>query len=447
MATADDLSLANQAGNLFRAELNAIVLALGTGFADADEPATTYPNLWWLDLTANRWKRRNNANDAWVDIGPIDSLVGWLPVSTHSTGQTAAATDRGELFDYTAAGVTHAFAAASALGAGWFCAVRNSAASGDVTLDPNSTEQIDGAATLVLKPGESVLVACTGSAFRTVGRLKDMVGDSGSGGQRGAVPAPAAGDAAAGKFWKADGTWAVPAAGEVGSYLWYAGLDTPTGYLECDGAAVSRATYANLFAKLVKSATITVTIASPGVVTWTGHGLKNGWPVKFSTTGALPAGIVAGTTYYIRNKATNTFQLSATPSGAIIDTTGSQSGVHTGICAPHGDGNGSTTFNTPDRRERIQMAAGDFDNPQSRVTEAISGIKAATLGATGGDQRLHQHQHLSPDGQAFMTFPGAGTGNTGSGIFTQTSNATQNAGSGAAQNMPPVGVDRLLIKH
>jgi hypothetical protein len=37
-----------------------------------------------------------------------------------------------------------------------------------------------------------------------------MVGDSGSGGAAGAVPAPGAGDAAAGKFVKADGTWAVP---------------------------------------------------------------------------------------------------------------------------------------------------------------------------------------------------------------------------------------------
>lgn len=37
-----------------------------------------------------------------------------------------------------------------------------------------------------------------------------MVGDSGSGGLTGAVPHPAAGDAAAGKFLKADGTWAIP---------------------------------------------------------------------------------------------------------------------------------------------------------------------------------------------------------------------------------------------
>lgn len=40
--------------------------------------------------------------------------------------------------------------------------------------------------------------------------LPVMVGDSGAGGSKGAAPAPAAGDTAAGKYLKADGTWAVP---------------------------------------------------------------------------------------------------------------------------------------------------------------------------------------------------------------------------------------------
>ena len=43
-----------------------------------------------------------------------------------------------------------------------------------------------------------------------------MVGDSGAGGTKGLVPAPAAGDAAAAKYLKADGTWAtVSASGAV----------------------------------------------------------------------------------------------------------------------------------------------------------------------------------------------------------------------------------------
>lgn len=37
-----------------------------------------------------------------------------------------------------------------------------------------------------------------------------LVGDSGAGGAKGVAPAPGAGDAAAGKFLKADGTWTVP---------------------------------------------------------------------------------------------------------------------------------------------------------------------------------------------------------------------------------------------
>ncbi len=50
------------------------------------------------------------------------------------------------------------------------------------------------------------------------GDYPDMVGDSGAGGTKGAVPAPAAGDAAAGKYLKADGTWAVPSAGTLSDH-------------------------------------------------------------------------------------------------------------------------------------------------------------------------------------------------------------------------------------
>lgn len=78
------------------------------------------------------------------------------------------------------------------------------------------------------------------------------------------------------------------------------------------------------------SSTVTITIASPGVVTWTGHTFANGEPIVFSTTGALPTGLTAGTTYWIINQAANTFQVSATPGGAAINTSGSQSGTHTG---------------------------------------------------------------------------------------------------------------------
>jgi hypothetical protein len=48
------------------------------------------------------------------------------------------------------------------------------------------------------------------TATQATAILNNVVGDSGSGGTKGLVPAPGAGDAAAGKFLKSDGTFAVP---------------------------------------------------------------------------------------------------------------------------------------------------------------------------------------------------------------------------------------------
>lgn len=78
-----------------------------------------------------------------------------------------------------------------------------------------------------------------------------------------------------------------------------------------------------------RSGTVTITIASPGVFTLNNHGAPAGTPVVLSTTGALPTGLTAGTTYYVVSPAANTFQLAATVGGAAINTSGSQSGTHT----------------------------------------------------------------------------------------------------------------------
>ncbi|PBC23472.1 MULTISPECIES: hypothetical protein [unclassified Mesorhizobium] len=86
-----------------------------------------------------------------------------------------------------------------------------------------------------------------------------------------------------------------------------------------------------------KSAAATITIASPGVVTFTGHGLAANTAVKFSTTGALPTGLTAGTTYYVKTVLdADTFTLATSKGGTAIVTTGSQSGVHTATTVPAG---------------------------------------------------------------------------------------------------------------
>ena len=93
----------------------------------------------------------------------------------------------------------------------------------------------------------------------------------------------------------------------------------------------------NAFSNTVGTATVTITIAAPAVITWTAHGLVTGSPVVFTTTGALPTGITAGTTYYAITSSTlgvNTFQIATTAilaaAGTAVTTSGTQSGTHTG---------------------------------------------------------------------------------------------------------------------
>jgi hypothetical protein len=81
-------------------------------------------------------------------------------------------------------------------------------------------------------------------------------------------------------------------------------------------------------------ATVTMTIASPCKVTLTGHGIPDGTPVCFTTTGALPTGLTASsgstpTVYYTKNAGTNDFEIEASIGGGSINTSGSQSGTHT----------------------------------------------------------------------------------------------------------------------
>jgi len=79
--------------------------------------------------------------------------------------------------------------------------------------------------------------------------------------------------------------------------------------------------------------TVTISIATPGVVTFVAHGRPIGSPVRFATTGALPTGLTAGVTYYIiaGGYTANAFEVATSIGGTAINTSGSQSGVQTVI--------------------------------------------------------------------------------------------------------------------
>lgn len=155
----------------------------------------------------------------------------------------------------------------------------------------------------------------------------------------------------------------------VGSIMWFAGSSTPPGWIAANGSAVSRSTYATLFAAIS-----------------TTYGAGDG-----STTFNVPS--VAATTgaYYIRYTTAlgtqTTTSLSTAPVGTMIDwpvtssyPTGwlradgsavsrvSYADLFTLLGTTYGSGDGSTTFNLPNM---IQSGTG---SPVTIIKASLGGI-------------------------------------------------------------------------
>lgn len=82
--------------------------------------------------------------------------------------------------------------------------------------------------------------------------------------------------------------------------------------------------------RVPKTNTFTADAGTDALTSAAAHGLANGDRVAFTNSGgALPAGLAAVTEYFVRNITSTTFQVSATPLGAIIDITGTGTGTHT----------------------------------------------------------------------------------------------------------------------
>jgi hypothetical protein len=110
-------------------------------------------------------------------------------------------------------------------------------------------------------------------------------------------------------------------------YVWAGGT---AGALSTPGGSEDQLVYD---VKAYKQATATITIATPGVVTMNGHGFYHGQRIQLTTTGALPTGLTANTTYFVEVIDANSFYLATSlvnvAAGTRIATSGSQSGVHT----------------------------------------------------------------------------------------------------------------------
>ena len=104
---------------------------------------------------------------------------------------TVVATDRGKVMSCSGT-FTLALSASATLGDGFVFGVQN-VGSGTITIDPNLAEQIDGAATAAVPPGDLVLYYCNGSAWRRVGAAVTSVAISSALGYTPPNPANVAG--------------------------------------------------------------------------------------------------------------------------------------------------------------------------------------------------------------------------------------------------------------
>lgn len=110
-----------------------------------------------------------NGDDAMRALAAIIAAAVTRRVSK-SSGATAAKTDHGQLWDFSAA-ATLALTAAATLTTGWALYVK--ATGGSVTIDPNGSETIDGSTTKILTVGQSCLIICDGSNFYSVANTGD----------------------------------------------------------------------------------------------------------------------------------------------------------------------------------------------------------------------------------------------------------------------------------
>ena len=187
MSNAADYNLANQVGSTFRTELNAVLGDIQSLNSGSSDPTTTVAYKIWADTSTNLLKIRNSSNNGWLVLGSLTDAA-----HTNNFGLATKAS-------------------------------------------PDFTGTVDSAGDIVMGG---------------TGALKLP---SGTTAQR---PTPATGqirfNSTTTSFEGYNGSaWGGLASGiPTGTILTFGASTPPSGFLECNGSAISRSTYASLFSIL-----------------------------------------------------------------------------------------------------------------------------------------------------------------------------------------------------
>ncbi len=173
-SSADDASAASLTALAASAVANtAANQALINAGASAWVSGQTYtagsPAVSLIDLQTYR---RNTTGSGTID--PKNDTANWTRVplnysvySARSSDIQLVKNDLSSMIDITSGTFTQSIAASSVLTSGWWCFYKNSG-NGSITLDPNSSETINGVNTLVVDSGEIYYLASNGTNLNAV---------------------------------------------------------------------------------------------------------------------------------------------------------------------------------------------------------------------------------------------------------------------------------------
>ena len=178
-----DLDLANASGSAFRADANAALLAISSLQKGSGAPPTPVAGMLWLEddnPSSTVWTVWQYDGADWIKVGQLDSTnnrfaairtMGVRDLVSFSSTSAATTAQVGFTFIFTGSSdATLNLPAAASLSDGASYTIRNGGSSDAIlTIDPNSTEQINGATTLAVLAGESIDVVLLSGAWQVFG--------------------------------------------------------------------------------------------------------------------------------------------------------------------------------------------------------------------------------------------------------------------------------------
>ena len=303
MSNTSDYNLANQVGSSFRAELNTVLGDVQSLNSGSSDPTTTVAYKIWVDTSTNLLKIRNSSNNGWLVLGSLTDAA-----HTNNFGlATKASPDFTGTVD-SAGDIVMAGTGALKLPNGT-TAQRPTAATGQIRFNTTSTE----------------FEGYNGSAW---------------------------GELAAG----------VP----VGTILTFGASTPPSGFLECNGSAISRSTYASLFSILS-----TTHGAGDGSSTFNLPDLRGQFVRGWDNSAGVDASRVFGSTQTDQNKNHTHTTDSVTLTGGIrkISEGFGAGGSASGVFTKTADGNNTITGSS----STSPVGGVDFDGTHSHTISSSGG--------------------------------------------------------------------------